>query len=231
MKIAVFADIHGNLEALTSIYNDILKQNVDEIIFLGDAIGIGPQPIKCLEFIMDHNITMVLGNHEERQMRESNVDYYAEGNRHHLWVHKQINEKHLDYINKLPIYIERNINNKKLFFSHFLLKSMKHNNLYYPVEILDNKELLKEIIDKQDYDFYFIGHNHINHEYVDLPILDVGTSGCVYDNKTSYYIVSIDNDITYEKKIITYDRESFEKSFKDFDNEHNLAMRFFGVKL
>ena len=77
MKIAIFADIHGNYEALTSIYNDIIKQNVDEIIFLGDAIGIGPQPIKCLEFIMNHNITMVLGNHEERQMRESNVNKFC----------------------------------------------------------------------------------------------------------------------------------------------------------
>ena len=42
MKVAVFSDIHGNYEALTSIYDDIKKNNIDEIIFLGDVIGLGP---------------------------------------------------------------------------------------------------------------------------------------------------------------------------------------------
>jgi len=230
MKIAVFSDIHGNYEALESIYNDIKKNNVDEIIFLGDAIGIGPQPIKCLEFIMNHSdITMLLGNHEERQMKESNVDFYKEGNRHHLWVHKQITKSHLDFINKLPIYLEKEYYGKKFYFSHFFLKSMKHNNLYYPFETIEDYELLKKLKEKINCDYIFVGHHHINYEYPDLGIIDVGTSGCVYDNKTSYYLVNINDNITYEKKIITYDRKSFEKSFINFDNEHNLSYRFFGI--
>ncbi len=235
MKIAVFSDIHGNYEALESIYNDCKKNNIDEIIFLGDAIGLGPQPIKCLDFIMDHDITMVLGNHEERQMKESNVDYHAVGNGHHLWVHKQMKKKHIDFISKLPIYIEREYNGKKFIFAHFFLKSMKHNNLYYPVEIINDKEELKKIKDKMKWDYIFVGHHHYFYEYKDLGVVDVGPSGCVYDNKTHYYIINIDKDITYEKKIIEYDRKSFEKSFKEvlntYDNEHNLSMRFFGVKL
>ena len=231
MKIAIFADIHGNYEALTSIYDSIKKDHVDEIIYLGDVIGIGPQPIKCLDFIMNHpDIKMVLGNHEERQLKECNFDFYAEGNRHHLWVHERLNETHMDYINNLPIFIEREVNNKKLFFGHFFLKSLKHNDLFYPIEVMDDKELTKKIRSKFDYDYMFMGHNHVNYDYSDLSVLDVGTSGCVYDDKTSYYIVNIDNDIKLEKKIITFDRESFEKSFIDFDNEHNLAYRFFGVK-
>ncbi|MBP5684124.1 MAG: metallophosphoesterase family protein [Bacilli bacterium] len=232
MKLAVFSDIHGNFEALESIYNDIKKQKVDEIIYLGDAIGIGPQPIKCLEFMMNHpDITMILGNHEERQMQESDVDFYKEGNRHHLWVHEKIKKKHLDFINNLPIFIEREYHNKKFFFSHFFLKSLKHNQLYYPIDIMEDKKKLQKLKKDTNYDYIFIGHNHNNYEYKSLHIIDVGTSGCVYDNKTSYYLVNILDEVTIEKKIIEYDRESFEKSFKGFDNEHNLSYRFFGVKL
>ena len=33
------------------------------------------------------------------------------------------------------------------------------------------------------------------------------------------------------KKTIKFDRDSFVNSFKDFDNEHNIAKRFFGVEL
>ena len=232
MKVAVFSDIHGNYEALESIYNDIKKQNIDDIIFLGDAIGIGPQPIKCLEFIMNHSdITMLLGNHEERQMKESNVDYYAYGNRHHLWVHKQIKKEHLDFINNLPIYLEKEYNGKKIYFSHFFLKSLKNNNLFYPFETIDNKEEIKRIKDNLNCDYMLVGHHHFIYDYKDIGVLDVGTSGCVYDDNTHYYIINIDKDITCEKRIIKYDRESFEKSFKGFDNEHNLAMRFFGIEL
>lgn len=232
MKVAVFSDIHGNFEALTSIYNDIKSQNIDEIIFLGDAIGIGPQPIKCLEFIMDHpDITMLLGNHEQRQMKDSNVDFYAVGNRHHLWVHKQIKENHLEYINKLPLYIKRNYNGIKVYFSHFFIKGNNRNDLFYPFETIENKELLKRLKDEIQCDYCFVGHHHFFYDYKELGIVDVGTSGCVYDDNTHYYIINIDKELTYEKRIIKYDRKSFEQSFNDFDNEHNLAMRFFGVKL
>ena len=232
MKIAVFSDIHGNFEALTSIYNDIKKQNVDEIIFLGDAIGLGPQPIKCIDFIMDHkDIKMVLGNHEERQKILTDKELHEEGHIHHLWVHDRLSKEHFDFINQLPIYIERDYNGKKLFFSHFFLKSMKPGDLYYPVEIMDDKEKLTKIIKKNKYDYYFIGHNHINYEYPDLSIIDVGTSGCVYDNKTSYYIVNINDNITYEKKIVEFDREKFDKSFEGYINVFDIPYRFFGIKL
>lgn len=41
MKIAIISDIHGNLEALEAIINDIRNSNIDEIICLGDTIGLG----------------------------------------------------------------------------------------------------------------------------------------------------------------------------------------------
>ena len=43
MKIAVFTDIHGNYPALKAIMEDINKSEFNEVIFLGDAIGIGPK--------------------------------------------------------------------------------------------------------------------------------------------------------------------------------------------
>ena len=41
-RIALISDIHGNLEALESILEDIKTKNIDEIICLGDTIAIGP---------------------------------------------------------------------------------------------------------------------------------------------------------------------------------------------
>ena len=64
MRIAVFSDIHGNLEALKEILKDIEKENIDDIICLGDVIGLGPNSSECLDLIIKNNIKLVLGNHE-----------------------------------------------------------------------------------------------------------------------------------------------------------------------
>ena len=56
MRIAVFSDIHGNREALASIIEDIKKEKINEVICLGDTIGIGPNPSECLDLLIENNI-------------------------------------------------------------------------------------------------------------------------------------------------------------------------------
>jgi len=48
---AIISDIHGNLEALTSVLEDIKQQGVDEIVCLGDIVGYGPDPVPCLKVV------------------------------------------------------------------------------------------------------------------------------------------------------------------------------------
>lgn len=40
-KIAIISDIHGNLEALTSVLDDIKERNINRIFCLGDIIAKG----------------------------------------------------------------------------------------------------------------------------------------------------------------------------------------------
>jgi predicted phosphodiesterase len=63
-KIAVFSDVHGNIEALKAIYLDILLEGISEVYHLGDAIAIGPEPKATLDFIIDKEIISLKGNHE-----------------------------------------------------------------------------------------------------------------------------------------------------------------------
>ena len=51
MKIAVISDIHGNLEALKSVLENIEEENCDKIFCLGDLAMAGPQPCETIEFI------------------------------------------------------------------------------------------------------------------------------------------------------------------------------------
>jgi predicted phosphodiesterase len=63
MRIAVFSDVHGNLTALKAVLNHIAGQeDLDRIVFAGDACLFGPRPLECLEEIRDREISCLVGN-------------------------------------------------------------------------------------------------------------------------------------------------------------------------
>ena len=62
---AIISDIHGNLEALQAVLDDISTQNVDEGVYcLGDVIGYGPNPRECIDLVMECKLVL-LGNHDQ----------------------------------------------------------------------------------------------------------------------------------------------------------------------
>ena len=63
-KIAVLADIHGNLPALQAVAQDLQKSDVDHVIVAGDVINWGPFGRQVLEFITNEGWAVIRGNHE-----------------------------------------------------------------------------------------------------------------------------------------------------------------------
>jgi diadenosine tetraphosphatase ApaH/serine/threonine PP2A family protein phosphatase len=63
MKTAIISDIHGNLEALLAVLEDIEDQGIKRILCLGDIVGYGPNPLECLA-MLDRFRVCLLGNHE-----------------------------------------------------------------------------------------------------------------------------------------------------------------------
>jgi len=64
MKIAVLADIHGNLEALDAVCADLDTRQVERVVCLGDNIGYGPDPEAVTQLVRKCGFLGVLGNHE-----------------------------------------------------------------------------------------------------------------------------------------------------------------------
>ncbi len=65
MRLAVIADIHGNLVSLNTVLTEITRQGVDQIICLGDVAATGPQPRECLARVLELNCPVVMGNTDE----------------------------------------------------------------------------------------------------------------------------------------------------------------------
>lgn len=94
MKVAVIADIHGNLGALEAVLGDIKARGVDTTVNLGDVLS-GPLfPALCADRLMPLKVPTIRGNHERQlltlQIKEMGPsDQYATsclGPDHREWI-------------------------------------------------------------------------------------------------------------------------------------------------
>ncbi|MFT5904894.1 MAG: putative phosphodiesterase [Cryomorphaceae bacterium] len=65
MKIALFGDIHANLEALETVLADAKAQGCNSYVCLGDVVGYNANPSECLEIVRQMGCPVVKGNHDE----------------------------------------------------------------------------------------------------------------------------------------------------------------------
>ena len=79
MRIALISDIHGNFVSLKAVLADIEQQRVNEIIFLGDAATLGPQPHEVLQLLKQLGCPCIIGNHETYLFKPALGQAYMQG--------------------------------------------------------------------------------------------------------------------------------------------------------
>jgi putative phosphoesterase len=65
MRIAIFSDVHGNLQALDAVLADIAAQKPDAVYCLGDLVGYGGNPNEVTERIRRDGFPTVMGNYDD----------------------------------------------------------------------------------------------------------------------------------------------------------------------
>ena len=55
-EIYVIGDIHGNLNSLTKLMEEITRNNPKHVIFLGDIVDRGPKQLECLLIVLSLKI-------------------------------------------------------------------------------------------------------------------------------------------------------------------------------
>lgn len=63
-RVALMSDVHGNLPALRSVFEDVDRVGVDAVWCLGDLVGYGAQPAECVALAEERCDRCLLGNHD-----------------------------------------------------------------------------------------------------------------------------------------------------------------------
>ena len=72
--LAIFSDVHSNLEAFQAVIADMNARNVSRSVCLGDVVGYGADPAACLELVRSMQCSVVMGNHDAAASNESNLE-------------------------------------------------------------------------------------------------------------------------------------------------------------
>jgi len=62
--IALFSDIHANIEAFRAVLDDATNLGVTKWYCLGDIVGYGSDPGECVRIVQEKFLGCVIGNHE-----------------------------------------------------------------------------------------------------------------------------------------------------------------------
>ena len=152
MKVAVISDIHGNWEALTTVEKAIEKCGVDEIWCLGDIVGYGPDPSRCIEWVREKCSIVIAGNHDWAVTGKESIEYFNPWAKEAvLKIRNMLSAEEIDYLNNLPLTYKKD----NILLVHG--SPLKPQEWFYIFDEWDAKaafEATEEWI-------IFVGHSHI----------------------------------------------------------------------
>ena len=108
MKLALFADIHSNLEAITACLAHARSLGAQRYAFLGDLVGYGADPVAVLDLIEEHasaGAVVVLGNHDAAALGRPNDTLNANARAAIEWTQMQLRDKQRAFLAGLPLTV------------------------------------------------------------------------------------------------------------------------------
>jgi putative phosphoesterase len=162
MKVALFADIHGNFPALHAVWHHARRFGAEDFWNLGDSVGYGPFAPEVLKFLRSRYVLTLRGNYDSKVLRlpergeawlatkrpEKALAFQA------CW--ESLSEEELRYLQELPEVLRLRYHGRAFFLCHGSPDS--------PGEHLDtstSQERLEELGKATGADCVLCGHSHI----------------------------------------------------------------------
>lgn len=236
-KLAIISDIHGNLEALTAVLEDIERMGATEICCLGDVIGYGPNPRECIDRCRDFKFVL-LGNHDNGALFDPE-GFSSGAEKAIFWTRKQLEDPSFDgaqqrweFLAQLP----RTVRQDDIMFVHGSPRSPL-NEYIFPEDIYNERKIERIFGFIQRLCFH--GHTHVpgiftdncrffspaeigNHYVVGQHklLINVGSVGQPRDNdpRSSYALLEGDQ---IEFRRVEYDVRLTRRKIHEIDDLDN----------
>lgn len=240
-RIAIISDIHGNLEALKSVLDDIKERNINRIFCLGDIIAKGTHQQECVDLVKENCEVIIKGNCDEYFTSDIDLLTKTQSEVDRLiWNKNKLDEKARKYLSNLPYCYEFYMSGRFVRLVH--AHPEKIDKFAGNIDKIDRLYELflpsSNTISDKKADILIYGHIHTPYvqKIYNRMIINVGSVGNAIDvfrnyekdgdvkNTTvaNYLILSgnfdsknIDEKISYELVCVPYD---IDKELNDNDD-------------
>jgi diadenosine tetraphosphatase ApaH/serine/threonine PP2A family protein phosphatase len=102
MRYLLISDIHANLVAFEAVLK-AAKDAWDEVLFLGDLVGYGPNPNECVATMQQLPHTALSGNHDWAALGRIDISTFNSNARMAMeWTQTVLSDNTRNYLDELP---------------------------------------------------------------------------------------------------------------------------------
>ncbi len=153
MRLGIFSDVHGNLEALQAVLKAFQGEHIDRYACLGDIVGYGANPNECCRIVRDLTDLVVLGNHDAACSGRMSTEWFNPAARVAVEEHQRLLEPvHMTWLGQLPYRIELG----DMLFCHG--SPYRQEEFPYILDETDVAAVAHNVPDRHR--LIFVGHTH-----------------------------------------------------------------------
>ena len=151
MRLAIFSDIHGNLEALQMVLKKIAELDVDRLICLGDVVGYGADPNACVDVVKDVADVVLAGNHDWASVGLQSTEFFNPIPLMAIqWTEETLGAEQAEFLRTCPLFVDED-------GAHYVHASPVDPEQWpYLSDIYDGRDALRQT----EYKLCFVGHSH-----------------------------------------------------------------------
>src|SRR6266705_5550624 len=235
MRVAIFSDVHANLEALEAVLADARENKCTDFVCLGDVVGYNANPHECVERIREMDCPTVKGNHDEQaSLFEDSTDFNELAKRAIEWTRDNLTDKDKNWLRGLGLqqqvrgftivhatldtpaqwsYVFNNLDAAASFtYQHTTVCFFGHTHV--PMVFIRDEGVRRELID------------HVRIEPAKKYFINVGSVGQPRDGnwRAAYCVYDVENNLVQQIRV-KYDLATAQKKVIEAGLPRPLAER------
>jgi protein phosphatase len=208
-RIALIADIHGNIPAFEAVLDDIKNRDVDKIYCLGDLIGKGPHSDKAVDICRQQCDLIIQGNWEGFILKDVTIPVIK-------WHQQRLGSERLDFLRTLAPTIDFTISGRNVRLFHASQKG-----IYHRVHMHDSTETHLEMFKNTDFTGNSFHPNMVG--YADIHRIFLKT---FQDGETLFNVGSVGNPLDMPMASYVIMEGEYGKKEEDTFSIHAIRVKY-----
>lgn len=159
----MLADVHANAAALDAVL--AAEPDCDGVLFLGDAVDVGPQPDVVCDRLRERDLVAAVNGNHDRAVLDADADGSPSDDpnaRWQEWTQARLSETNLTFLEGLPRTETVALGDRTARLHHGDFRRPEGHEGSWPTRVTpeDDRDMFAAVADRYEEDLVLHGHSH-----------------------------------------------------------------------